>query len=162
MQEMTAQKAYKYLEEILIKAENEIRRMPVRKEVVFLPLLFQVPAEKTFRHTGRTVPAVIRIMDINGVGSSLLKRILFIVSNLDRIRRMDKEAVELPETWRRIIEKPDGTWKKVILYNTGIGQFLQSTSQMLVKIRAVLTHFLGLHDHLIRVDDPGLETEVLH
>ena len=37
MQEMTAQKAYRYLEEILIKAENEIRRMPVRKEVVFLP-----------------------------------------------------------------------------------------------------------------------------
>ena len=37
MQEMTAQKAYRYLEGILIKAENEIRRIPVRKEVVFLP-----------------------------------------------------------------------------------------------------------------------------
>ncbi len=34
---LTAQKFYKYLEEILIKAENAIRHMPVRKEVVFFP-----------------------------------------------------------------------------------------------------------------------------
>lgn len=60
---------------------------------------------------------------------------------LDRIRRIDKEAVEVPGEWLRIIEKPDGTWKKIILYNTGIGQFLQSTSQMFVKIKAVLQKF---------------------
>lgn len=60
---------------------------------------------------------------------------------LDRIRRIRKEPVEVPDDWRRIIEKPDGTWKKIVLYNTSIGQFLQSTSKMFVKIRAVFRMF---------------------
>ncbi len=282
MQEMTAQKAYRYLEEILIKAENEIRRMPVRKEVVFLPYkasmwdslesvylaakedeqcdAYVVPipyydknADKSLgemHYEGGEYPDDIEITyyeeysfeerrpdaiyihnpydgwnratcvperffsrnlkqytdllvyipyfildeiepDNQGKIESmkhfcfqpgviyadkvivqsekmrqiyineylkaakeyglrgeyadrkkLENKILGLGSpKLDRIRRMDKEAVELPEAWRRIIEKPDGTWKKVILYNTGIGQFLQSTSQMLVKIRAVFRIF---------------------
>ena len=37
LEELTAKKYYKTLEEALIKAENEIARMPVRKEIVFLP-----------------------------------------------------------------------------------------------------------------------------
>lgn len=60
---------------------------------------------------------------------------------LDRIQRVGKEGVQVPEEWLKIIEKPDGTWKKIILYNTGIGQMLQSTSQLLVKIKSVLHIF---------------------
>lgn len=60
---------------------------------------------------------------------------------LDRIQRVGKEEVQVPEEWLKIIEKPDGTWKKIILYNTSIGQLLQSTSQMLVKMKAVFRVF---------------------
>ena len=37
LEEISAPKAYKAMENFLIKAENEVRHMPVRREVVFLP-----------------------------------------------------------------------------------------------------------------------------
>lgn len=282
LEEMTAQKAYKYLEEILIKAENAIRHMPVRKEVVFLPYkasmwdslesvylaakedaqcdAYVVPipyydknADKSLgqmhyegdeypddieityyedypleerrpdaiyihnpydgwnyttcvpeRYFSRNLknytdllvyipyfvldeiepdnqnkiesmkhfcfqPGVIYADKVivqsekmrqiyineymkaakeNGLRGEYADRkkledkILGLGSpKLDRIQRVDREPVQVPQEWLKIIEKPDGTWKKIILYNTGISQMLQSTSQLLVKIKSVLEVF---------------------
>ncbi len=60
---------------------------------------------------------------------------------LDRVQRVSKEAVSVPEEWLKLIEKPDGTWKKIILYNTSIGQLLESASQILIKMKAVFQVF---------------------
>lgn len=60
---------------------------------------------------------------------------------LDRVRTAQKEAWELPEEWRKIIQKPDGSRKKVILYNTGLTAFLQHSSIYLDKVRDVFRIF---------------------
>lgn len=60
---------------------------------------------------------------------------------LDRVRSTQKEARELPEEWRKMIQKPDGSRKKVILYNTGLTAFLQHSSIYLDKVRDVFQIF---------------------
>lgn len=60
---------------------------------------------------------------------------------LDKVHGIRRENLEIPEEWRKIIEKPDGTWKKIIFYNTSIGALLQSEEKMLVKIKSVLHTF---------------------
>ena len=59
----------------------------------------------------------------------------------DKAVNTKKEDLEIPEEWLRIIEKPDGTWKKIIFYNTSIAAFLRDSEQMLVKIQDVLKTF---------------------
>lgn len=60
---------------------------------------------------------------------------------LDRVRNTDREKLEVPAEWLRVIERSDGTWKKIILYNTSIGALLANEEQMLVKIRSVFQTF---------------------
>lgn len=51
------------------------------------------------------------------------------------------EDFDLPEEWRSVIEKPDGTRKKIVLYNTSINASLKNSEQYLKKIRFVLDSF---------------------
>ena len=72
----------------------------------------------------------------------LEKKILGLGSpKFDKAVNTKKEDLEIPEEWLRIIEKPDGTWKKIIFYNTSIAAFLKDSEQMLVKIQDVLRTF---------------------
>lgn len=59
----------------------------------------------------------------------------------DRVLRSVKERAKIPEEWRKIIWKPDGSRKKVILYNTSIAMLLQHNEKMLQKIQNVLNIF---------------------
>lgn len=65
---------------------------------------------------------------------------------LDRVHSVRRENLEIPEEWRRIIEKPDGTWKKIIFYNTSIGALLQNEEKMLDKMRSVFQTFKEQQD----------------
>ncbi|MDE7022193.1 MAG: hypothetical protein K2P23_15025, partial [Lachnospiraceae bacterium] len=60
---------------------------------------------------------------------------------LDKVRNTQKEHLEIPDEWRRLIEKPDGTWKYIIFYNTSINALLKYNEQMLEKIKSVLLFF---------------------
>lgn len=60
---------------------------------------------------------------------------------LDKVHRTNRESMKIPETWRKIIEKPDGTWKKIIFYNTSIGAMLQGEEKMLEKMKSVFRTF---------------------
>jgi len=60
---------------------------------------------------------------------------------LDKVHSTSKESLEIPDEWRRIIEKTDGTWKKIIFYNTSIGALLQNEEKMLDKIKSVFRIF---------------------
>lgn len=51
------------------------------------------------------------------------------------------EDLEIPKEWLRIIEKEDGSWKKIIFYNTSLSAFLEHTEKMLEKIKDVLRIF---------------------
>ncbi|MDE7132073.1 MAG: hypothetical protein K2O65_09790 [Lachnospiraceae bacterium] len=65
---------------------------------------------------------------------------------LDKVQNAAKERLDIPDEWKKIIEKPDGTWKKIILYNTSIGALLNNDERMLVKIKSVLQMFKEQQD----------------
>lgn len=59
----------------------------------------------------------------------------------DKVLHTRKENLNIPEDWLKIIEKPDGTWKKIIFYNTSINALLKYDEQMLVKMKDVFRIF---------------------
>lgn len=59
----------------------------------------------------------------------------------DKVVNTKKEDLVIPEEWIRIMEKEDGSYKKVIFYNTSLTAFLENGEQMLIKIQDVLGVF---------------------
>ena len=59
----------------------------------------------------------------------------------DRVCTTRKEDLEIPQGWLEVIEKPDGSWKKIILYNTGIAALLTHNEKWVDKIENVLKTF---------------------
>ena len=62
----------------------------------------------------------------------------------DAVINAKPEDFTLPDAWRRLIVKPDGTKKKTILLNTSITPSLNDSEQYLKKLRFVLE---TLHKH---------------
>ena len=60
---------------------------------------------------------------------------------VDKALSTERENVEIPGEWLRIIQKPDGSWKKIIFYNTGVSALLRQGEKMLVKMRDVFHVF---------------------
>lgn len=59
----------------------------------------------------------------------------------DKVLNTKKEDLEIPEDWLRIIKKPDGSFKKIIFYNTSVAAFLQHNEKMLTKMQYVFSVF---------------------
>ena len=59
----------------------------------------------------------------------------------DKVLNTKREDLEIPEDWLKIIEKPDGSLKKIIFYNTSIGALLQHDEKMLEKMKSVFATF---------------------
>ncbi|TCL58128.1 hypothetical protein EDD76_107244 [Kineothrix alysoides] len=60
---------------------------------------------------------------------------------VDKVMSTKKDDLIIPEEWIKIIQKPDGRWKKIIFYNTSIEALLQSGRRMLRKMESVLAAF---------------------
>lgn len=70
------------------------------------------------------------------------KKILGLGSpKLDKVRGIQKETLDIPTEWLNIIQKPDGSWKKIIFYNTSISSLLQHNEKMLEKMEDVFRIF---------------------
>ena len=67
---------------------------------------------------------------------------------LDKVLNTKKEDLERPQEWLRIIEKPDGSWKKIIFYNTSVGALLQHNEKMLEKMQYVFSVFKENQDEV--------------
>ncbi|MDR2132595.1 MAG: hypothetical protein LBP30_04530, partial [Clostridiales Family XIII bacterium] len=67
----------------------------------------------------------------------------------DKALRTKREEQEVPDAWRRLFERPDGTRKKIILYNTSIGALLEGDEKMLKKLRSVFELFKERDDALL-------------
>lgn len=81
--------------------------------------------------------------------AELEKRFLGLGSpKLDKAASVRKEDVVIPQDWLRIIQKPDGTCKKVIFYNTSIGALLNSEEKMLAKMKFVFQTFRECKDEV--------------
>lgn len=60
---------------------------------------------------------------------------------IDKILGTKKEELKIPEEWRKIIQKPDGSRKKIILYNTSVSALLHYGEAMLEKMKSVFDIF---------------------
>ena len=67
---------------------------------------------------------------------------------VDKVLNTRKEDLEIPEGWLRIIEKPDGSWKKIVFYNTSLSAFLQYSDTYLDKVEDVLCIFKAYKDEI--------------
>lgn len=67
---------------------------------------------------------------------------------LDKARNTRREDLEVPDEWLKMIEKPDGTWKKIIFYNTSINAFLNNDEKMLEKMKSVFHIFKEQQDEV--------------
>lgn len=67
---------------------------------------------------------------------------------VDKILSTRKEDLEVPEEWLKIIQKDDGSWKKIILYNTSIGSLLAQDEKMLEKMKSVFGIFKESQDEV--------------
>jgi hypothetical protein len=91
----------------------------------------------------------------NGLGGNHLNRsyleqkILGLGSpKFDKVNNTKKEDLEIPKNWLKIIEKPDGSWKKIIFYNTSVGALLSNSEKMLDKMRYVFDVFKENKDNV--------------
>ena len=60
---------------------------------------------------------------------------------IDKVQNTRKEDLEIPPEWLRIIEKPDGSWKKIVFYNISVSALLQHNEAMLRKMESVFRVF---------------------
>lgn len=68
---------------------------------------------------------------------------------LDKVQNTRKENLDVPKEWLRLIEKPDGTRKKIIFYNTSISALLRNDEKMLEKIQSVFRMFKENSDEFV-------------
>lgn len=59
----------------------------------------------------------------------------------DRVLNTEKDALEIPQEWMKVVKKPDGTFKKIIFYNTTVVALLKNDEQMLKKMENVFDVF---------------------
>ena len=59
----------------------------------------------------------------------------------DKLANTMRKDVEIPREWQRIINRPDGTAKKIIFYNNSIGALLAQNEKMIAKIESVFRIF---------------------
>ena len=66
----------------------------------------------------------------------------------EKINSMKKEDVKIPEEWKRMIFKPDGRKKKVILYNTSVAVLTTHNEKMLDKMTDVFRTFYEVREEV--------------
>lgn len=67
---------------------------------------------------------------------------------LEKVKNTKKENLEMPPEWLKIIEKPDGSWKKIVFYNTSIAALLENNEKMLKKMKNVFQLFKENQDDI--------------
>lgn len=67
----------------------------------------------------------------------------------DKVLNTRKENLEIPEEWLKVIEKPDGSRKKIVFYNTSVTALLQYEEKMLEKMRHVFRVFQENQDETV-------------
>lgn len=60
---------------------------------------------------------------------------------IDKVLNTKKEDLEVPAEWLKVIEKADGSWKKIIFYNTSVSALLNHDEKMLRKMESVFGIF---------------------
>jgi len=64
----------------------------------------------------------------------------------DKVANTNREDCVLPEAWKRLIYRPDGSRKKVLLYNTSLNGILSGNENYISKLKYVLRYFRDRND----------------
>lgn len=72
----------------------------------------------------------------------------------DKVLNMKCEPEDLPEAWQEVIRKPDGSRKKIILYNLSISPMLENREQTLNKLDNVFQFFRERREELVMLWRP--------
>lgn len=64
----------------------------------------------------------------------------------DKVISTTRDNVKIPEDWLAKIVRPDGSWRKVLLYNTSVNQLLNGEQQLLVKLKSVFHQLKSRED----------------
>ncbi len=67
---------------------------------------------------------------------------------LDKINSTTEDDVEIPEDWKPVLFKEDGSRRKTILYNTSVAALIKNNEKMLVKMRRVFETFYENRDEV--------------
>ena len=68
---------------------------------------------------------------------------------VDKVLNTNREDLEVPEEWLKIIVKPDGNWKKIVFYNTSVSALLHHGEKMLSKMASVFEIFKKNKDEVV-------------
>ncbi len=63
--------------------------------------------------------------------------------------KKSREELEIPDEWRNVIQKPDGSWKKIVLYTTSASALYCYSDAMLEKMEQVLEQFKTQQDEVV-------------
>ena len=66
----------------------------------------------------------------------------------DKVKRTEKENLEIPEEWKKIICKEDGSYKKIVFYNNTISTLLREGEQVIRKMKDVFRIFYENRDEV--------------
>lgn len=64
----------------------------------------------------------------------------------DKVLNLEHYQYDIPETWRRLIYRKDGSKKKIILFNTSVQEIIIHKEEQIEKIRQVIKLFSQLED----------------
>ncbi len=116
-------------DKVIVQSEN-MKKIYVRE---------YLKAAKGYGLTGRHLDKTYLDKKFLGMGSP----------KFDKVLNTKKEDLEIPDEWLKIIKKPDGSFKKVVFYNTGISALLQYSEDMLIKLESVFGIFKEYKDEVV-------------
>lgn len=68
---------------------------------------------------------------------------------IDKLLQTECNLANLPKQWQAMIQKADGSMKKIVLYNLTIKGLLGNSEKMLQKIKDVLARFQKFQDEIV-------------
>ena len=94
------------------------------------------------------------IMKYFGFGEDMRPALLEKISGagspkVEKVMNTKLEDIEIPEEWLRLIKKPDGSFKKIVFYNTSVSTLLKHNDEMLVKMKDVFRIFKESSENIV-------------
>lgn len=106
-----------YADEVIVQSEN--------MRQIFINVFQKVAKEEGL--SGEYVDRRLLEKKFLGTGSP----------KIDKVRNTRKEDLEIPEEWLKVIQKPDGSRKKIVFYNNSVNALLHHDENMLLKMESV-------------------------
>ena len=67
---------------------------------------------------------------------------------IEKVKHTKKKELTIPDMWKKVITKPDGSWKKIIFYNTSLTTLLEHNEVAIKKMRWVFDFFKKRQDEI--------------